>query len=141
MPRTTLQGLVAQVNASAAPVRLTALNGAPLAPLIPSALAGGRDEKPGRSGTASTCPSDPMRRKGWGFLSVDVRTTTKRIVVNRSQKTLTVFRGNRRIFRTRVAVGRRDRQTPRGTFYVAAKYVPPLNALVSAYALERARRP
>ena len=133
-----IAGLVAQVNASAAPVRLTGLNGAaPLAARIPSPLAGGRDEKPGTLWYRLNLPIRPHGQKGWvPALSVSVRTTTKRVVVNRSQKTLTVFRGNRRIFRTRVAVGRLDRQTPRGNFYVAAKYVPPLNALVSAYALE-----
>jgi lipoprotein-anchoring transpeptidase ErfK/SrfK len=49
---------------------------------------------------------------------------------------LQVYRNGQRIFRARVAVGRPDRKTPLGRFYVAAKYVPPRNALVSTYALE-----
>jgi lipoprotein-anchoring transpeptidase ErfK/SrfK len=65
-----------------------------------------------------------------------VRSTTRRVVVRRAAKVLEVYRGSRRIFRARVAVGRPDRQTPRGNFYVAAKYVPPRNAFVSTYALE-----
>jgi lipoprotein-anchoring transpeptidase ErfK/SrfK len=82
-------------------------------------------------------PARPLNRKGWIPASAArVKPTVKRIVVNRSTHWLQVYNGNKRVFRTRVATGRSDRPTPLGLFYVAAKYRPPFNALVTAYALE-----
>jgi lipoprotein-anchoring transpeptidase ErfK/SrfK len=130
-------GLTNQINASSAPVRASVLSAGPLAQIGPTALSGGTNAKPGTLWYRLNLPIRPFGRKGWIPASTAlVRPTSKRVVVRRSTKVLEVFNGNRRIYRTRVAVGRPDRKTPLGNFYVAAKYRPPLNALVSAYALE-----
>jgi lipoprotein-anchoring transpeptidase ErfK/SrfK len=130
--------LANQINASSAPVSTTVLaGGSPLAQIGPTALAGGTNGKPGTLWYRLNLPIRPYGQKGWIPASAaDVRTTTRRLVVHRGSKVLVVLNRGRRIFRTRVAVGRPDRRTPLGSFYVAAKYRPPLNALVSAYALE-----
>ena len=133
-----LRDLVNRVNASSAPVNLELLNAAaPLGVLAPASLSGGRDEKAGTLWYRLNLPIRPFGQTGWIPASTAaVRTTAKRIVINRRTKVLQVFKGRRQIFRARVAVGRPDRKTPRGNFYVAAKYVPPRNAMVSTYALE-----
>jgi lipoprotein-anchoring transpeptidase ErfK/SrfK len=101
------------------------------------ALAGGQNGNPGRVWLKLNLPIRPFGQTGWvPEESVDVRPTEKRILVDRSARRITVYRGSRRIFSARVAVGRPDRKTPLGNFYVAAKYRPPMNALVSGYALE-----
>jgi lipoprotein-anchoring transpeptidase ErfK/SrfK len=82
-------------------------------------------------------PVRPYGRTGWvRSEGVEVFTIRERVVVRRRARVLEVYRGSRRILRTRVAVGRPGRPTPRGNFYVAAKYVPQRNSLVSTYALE-----
>ena len=82
-------------------------------------------------------PVRPYGRTGWILAEqVDVHSIPIRVVVRRGSRALSVYRGGRRLLRTRVAVGRPDRKTPLGNFYVAAKYVPARNALVSTYALE-----
>lgn len=55
-----------------------------------------------------------VRRSALGGYTV-VRT---RLVVDRRRLTATLLRDGRRVFRARVAVGRRDAPTPRGEFYV-----------------------
>jgi lipoprotein-anchoring transpeptidase ErfK/SrfK len=82
-------------------------------------------------------PVRPYGRTGWVRAEgVEVFSVRERVVVRRSARILEVYRGARRILRTRVAVGRPGRPTPLGNFYVAAKYAPTRNALVSAFALE-----
>lgn len=82
-------------------------------------------------------PVRPYGRTGWVRADgVELFTVRERVVVRRRARVLDVYRGARRIFRTRVAVGRPGRPTPLGNFYVAAKYVPTRNSLVSTYALE-----
>lgn len=130
-------GLAAQINASSAPVRATALAAGPLAPIGPTALTGGSDGNPGRLWYRLNLPIRPFGRTGWiPAEAATVRPTTHTVVIRRGARILQVLRNGRRVFSTRVAVGRPDRKTPLGQFYVAAKYVPPRNALVSTYALE-----
>jgi lipoprotein-anchoring transpeptidase ErfK/SrfK len=82
-------------------------------------------------------PVRPYGRTGWvRSEGVEVFTIRQRVVIRRRARVLDVYRGSRRILRTRVAVGRPGRPTPLGNFYVAAKYVPQRNSLVSTYALE-----
>ena len=82
-------------------------------------------------------PRKPYGQTGWlRAEGVEVYSIAERVVVHRGRRVLVVFRGKERIFRTRVAVGRSDRPTPLGNFYVAAKYVPVRTSLVSTYALE-----
>lgn len=82
-------------------------------------------------------PLRPYGQTGWLQADgVDVYSVAERVVVHRARRVLEVYRGAKRILRARVAVGRRDRPTPLGNFYVAAKYVPVRTRLVSTYALE-----
>ncbi len=130
-------GLAAQINAKQLPVRATAVKSGPLTPIVPTSLAGGSDGKAGRVWYRLNLPIRPFGQTGWiPAWAASVRPTTRSVVVRRGAKVLQVYRRGERIFRARVAVGRPDRKTPLGRFYVAAKYVPPRNALVSTYALE-----
>ena len=135
---TNVSGLAALLNGFKAPVvaKSVLTDGVPLTQGT-SGLSGGKNGNPGRVWYKLNLPIRPFGQTGWvPEDSVDIKPTTKRVVVDRSQRRLTVFQGNRRIYSARVAVGRPDRKTPLGSFYVAAKYVPPMNALVSGYALE-----
>lgn len=131
--------LVEQVNGSSLPITATLLNGAaPLAP-VPTSLgfSGGRDAKEGVLWYKLNLPIRPYGQTGWvPAESVALRPTTKVIIVHRRAKFLEVRSNGRRVFRGRIATGRANRPTPLGNFYVAAKYRPPQNAMVSAYALE-----
>ena len=134
---TDLASLAAFVNASAAPVTATVVGSGPLYPILWTSLAGGHNGNPGQLWYKLNLPIRPFGQTGWVPAdAVDVRPTKRRVVLHRASKVLEVFQGTRRIYRARVAVGRPDRKTPLGRFYVAAKYVPPRNALVSTYALE-----
>jgi lipoprotein-anchoring transpeptidase ErfK/SrfK len=136
-PEGDLTTLVNRVNESAAPVNATAVAGGPLAPVAFVPLAGGRNDNPGRLWYRLNLPIRPFGQTGWiPADAADVRPTTTSVVIRRGARVLEIYRNGRRIFRTRVAVGRPNRKTPLGRFYVAAKYVPPRNALVSTYALE-----
>ena len=132
-----LDGLARAINAAATPVTAEVLARDAVLADGSAATAGGRDGDPGRLWYKLNLPVRPFGTTGWVPAdSVDVRPTTRRIVVRRSARVLEVYRGARRIFRTRVAVGRSDRPTPIGNFYVAAKFRPPRTTLVSTYALE-----
>ena len=70
----------------------------------------------------------PLRPNGLtGYVRADavwlgrVRT---RIVVDLSERRVTLYRGGRRILRARAAIGSRDTPTPRGRFYVNQRLVP-----------------
>jgi lipoprotein-anchoring transpeptidase ErfK/SrfK len=130
--------LANHINSFSYPVRATVLvDGTPLAPTSLAPLAGGRNGKPGKVWYRLNLPIRPYGQTGWvPAESVNVRTTRTRVVIHRRAHFLAVYRAGRRIFRAPVATGRRDRPTPLGNFYVAAKYRPRANAAVSAYALE-----
>ena len=130
--------LANEINQRSPAITATPLAGGALAD-APSYtdLRGGRNENPGRLWYKLNLPIRPFGQTGW--IPADaaiVKPTTTRVVIRRGARVLDVLRNGRRVFRTRVAVGRPDRKTPLGNFYVAAKYVPPQNALVSTYALE-----
>ena len=98
---------------------------------------GARKDRTGRLWYKLSLPMRPYGTTGWvRSEGVALRPIAERIVVDRSARVLTVYRGRRVIFRTRVAVGRADRPTPLGYFYVAAKFRPRPTAFVSAYAFE-----
>jgi hypothetical protein len=132
-----LNALATTVNAMNIPVQAAAVGAAPLALTSARHLAGGTAGKAGKLWFKIVVPARPLNRRGWiPASSVRVKKTIKSIVVNRSTHYLEVFKYGKRVFRTRVATGRPDRPTPRGLFYIAAKYHPPENAAVTAYALE-----
>jgi lipoprotein-anchoring transpeptidase ErfK/SrfK len=82
-------------------------------------------------------PTRPLNRKGWlPAYAARIKPAETTIVVNRTTHWLQVFKNGKRIYKTRVATGRPDRRTPAGLFYIAAKYKPPENAAVTAFALE-----
>jgi lipoprotein-anchoring transpeptidase ErfK/SrfK len=131
--------LVAQVNAAGLAVSASLLNAS--APLAAAgtvlAFSGGRDGNEGVLWYRLNLPLKPYGQKGWvPAESVTLKPTTKMIIVHRRAKFLEVRANGRRVFRAPIATGRADRPTPLGNFYVAAKYRPPQNAMVSAYALE-----
>jgi lipoprotein-anchoring transpeptidase ErfK/SrfK len=70
----------------------------------------------------------PMRPNGtYGWVPAETITITPRvtrIVVRRGERRLRVYRGSRVLFSTPVAVGSKGRETPLGSFYVTARFVP-----------------
>jgi lipoprotein-anchoring transpeptidase ErfK/SrfK len=129
--------LAASVNSRSLPLLASAPGTGTLAFTGKTFLAGGKTAKPGVVWLKLNLPVRPLGQRGWIRASAaQIAPTRFHIVVNRSTHVLKLFKGSKRIFQTRVATGRPDRRTPRGTFYVAAKYVPHFNALVSGYALE-----
>jgi len=79
----------------------------------------------GRRWYRARLPRRPNGTTGW-VRAAALRLTPvgHRIVVRRSQRTLT-FRGDGRVLmRTRVAVGARGMETPTGRFYVTARFRP-----------------
>jgi lipoprotein-anchoring transpeptidase ErfK/SrfK len=131
-------GLAAAVNAAGLPLTATQAGTGTLALVAGKALAGGKRGNPGKLWYRISLPIRPFNQKGWiPARAAKLRAAPRTIVVNRTTHWLEVFdRSHKRVFRTRVATGRPDRPTPRGLFYIAAKYVPPENAAVTAFALE-----
>ena len=82
-------------------------------------------------------PMRPNGRTGWvrGDL-VSLRPVERRIVIGRRARVLGVWQGERRIFRTRVAVGAPGTETPLGTFYVTAELPNPSATALGRYAIE-----
>ena len=134
-----LAALAASVNTTVPSLKATVIGSGPLKHTSTTGvhLAGGTQGNPGRFWLKVVVPARPLGRRGWipGY-AARARATHKSVIVDRGSHWLTVFQDGKRIFRTRVATGRADRPTPLGLHYVAAKYRPPQNALVSAYALE-----
>ena len=131
-----LVGLANTVNAVALPLTAAAVSAGPLA-YTSHHLGGGTKGNAGRLWLRIVIPARPLNRKGWIPASAArIKPAEKMIVVNRTTHWLQVFKGSKRVFKTRVATGRPDRRTPSGLFYIAAKYVPPENAAVTAFALE-----
>ena len=81
----------------------------------------------------------PMRPNGtYGWVpaeSITVTTRVTRIVVRRDERRLRVYRGSRVLFSTAVAVGSKGRETPLGSFYVTARFVPD-DSFLGTFALE-----
>lgn len=72
-------------------------------------------------------PGRPNGRKGWvraSRLRLLGTAGPFRILVDRSRRRLTLFRGARPVFTSRVAVGTSDAPTPLGSFYVTAAFAP-----------------
>ena len=81
----------------------------------------------------------PMRPNGtYGWVPADTITVTPRvtrIVVRRGERRLRVYRGSRVLFSTPVAVGSKGRETPLGSFYVTARFVPD-DSFLGSFAFE-----
>lgn len=83
----------------------------------------------GRTRTSSgrwyriSVPMRPNGRYGWvRAAAVSLRPVSMRIVVDRSARTLTLYRGANVRYRTRTAVGAPGMETPIGRFYVTAAF-------------------
>jgi lipoprotein-anchoring transpeptidase ErfK/SrfK len=96
-------------------------------------------ERRGSQGAAWLRVSLPMRpngRTGWVRASaVHTRPVERRIVVDLSSRTLRVVEHGHTRYTTRVAIGRRGAETPTGSFYVTATFVPK-ERFLGAYAFE-----
>lgn len=81
-------------------------------------------------------PMRPNGRDGWVRASfVQSQPIYKRVVVDLSSRRLSLYDHNRLRYRTRVAIGTRENPTPRGHFYVQARFHP-TNSFYGAFAFE-----
>ncbi len=81
-------------------------------------------------------PMRPNGTAGWvPAASVSVSPRTTQIVIRRGERRLRVYRNGRLAFTTIVAVGSKGRETPLGSFYVTARFVPD-DSFLGAFALE-----
>jgi lipoprotein-anchoring transpeptidase ErfK/SrfK len=81
-------------------------------------------------------PGRPNGRTGWVPAGkVALEPIAKKIVVDRSARRLDLFDGERRLMRTRVAVGARGMETPLGRFYVTGRFTP-RDPFFGSFALE-----
>jgi len=83
--------------------------------------------------------SPPMRPNGTaGWIpaaAAEVHPVTARIVVERGRRRISVYRNGKRIVVGAVAVGAPGMETPLGSFYVTARFVP-TDPFLGAYAFE-----
>jgi lipoprotein-anchoring transpeptidase ErfK/SrfK len=83
--------------------------------------------------------SVPMRPNGtMGWIparSVSLSPTPSKIVINRSARTIDVYRGGRQALHATVAIGAPGMETPVGHYYVAARFVPE-DSFLGVFALE-----
>ena len=81
-------------------------------------------------------PGRPNGRTGWiPAGAATIAPAAKVIVIDRSERRLELWQGNRRLLATTVAVGAPGMETPLGLFYVQWKFVPTAEIL-GAYAFE-----
>ena len=70
-------------------------------------------------------PVKPNGAAGWvRAADVDVATVRTRVLVDLSERRLTLFRGGRPVFSTRAAIGSAATPTPTGAYYVNQRLVP-----------------
>jgi lipoprotein-anchoring transpeptidase ErfK/SrfK len=75
-------------------------------------------------------PGRPNGRTGWiPAAAADIRPVRELIQIDLSARTLALWSKGRVVLKTRVAVGRRGMETPRGLFYVTWKLVPRASVL------------
>lgn len=83
-------------------------------------------------------PIRPYGTTGWAPAEAfELGPIDERIVIHRDARVLDFYRGSRLLLRTRIAVGRPDRPTPLGSFYVTSKFRPsPDTPILGKYAFE-----
>lgn len=68
-------------------------------------------------------PMRPNGKFGWvKAVALQLHPVHKRMVIDRSARTLTLMKDGKRLFTTRVAVGKPGAETPLGRFYLAAAF-------------------
>jgi lipoprotein-anchoring transpeptidase ErfK/SrfK len=81
-------------------------------------------------------PGRPNGRYGWvGAEFVDSVSVYKKVVVDLSSRTLSLYDEGRLLYRTRVAIGTPHNPTPKGNFYVQARFKP-THRILGAFAFE-----
>jgi len=84
--------------------------------------------------------SIPMRPNGtYGWIPADtvsLKPTHSQIVVSISRRTIDVYRFGKHKWHGKVAVGAPGRETPKGHYYVAARFVPYKDPFLGVFALE-----
>lgn len=81
-------------------------------------------------------PGRPNGRYGWVLgNNLQLGLVTQRIVIDRSERRLRYYDGDKLLLETEVAVGKAGAETPLGRFYVTAKYKAQA-PILGAYALE-----
>jgi lipoprotein-anchoring transpeptidase ErfK/SrfK len=84
--------------------------------------------------------SIPMRPNGtYGWIpaaAVKLAPTGSRIIVHIGARTIDVYRHGRHVVHAAVAVGAPGRETPRGHFYVTARFVPYHDPFLGVFAVE-----
>lgn len=97
-------------------------------------------ETTGSDGQAWYRVSIPMRPNGtYGWIPADtvsLRPTHSQIVVSISRRTIDVYRFGKHKWHGKVAVGAPGRETPKGHYYVAARFVPYKDPFLGVFALE-----
>lgn len=105
------------------------------APTILLAVAEQRDAD-GRLWLKVAIPGRPNGRYGWVSANlVESSPVQKKLVVDLSSRTLYLYDHGRLRYRTRVAIGTRHNPTPKGNFYVQARFKP-THKILGAFAFE-----
>jgi lipoprotein-anchoring transpeptidase ErfK/SrfK len=90
----------------------------------------------GRPWYRISVPMRPNGTMGWiPARSVSLSPTPSKIVINRSARTIDVYRGGKHALHAMVAVGAPGMETPVGHYYVTTRFVPD-NSFLGVFALE-----
>jgi lipoprotein-anchoring transpeptidase ErfK/SrfK len=90
----------------------------------------------GRPWLRLNLPMRPNGTTGWiPAAAADAHPIDVRIRVSRAARTLSLYRRNRLLYRTTVAVGAPGMETPVGNFYITARFVPD-NGFLGVFAFE-----
>ena len=99
------------------------------------ALSASRDAK-GTRWLKLSLPARPNGSTGWiRASSVELRPVARTLVIDLSARKLRVLERGKTRFATRVAIGRRGMETPRGLFYITATFRP-TERYLGSYAFE-----
>jgi lipoprotein-anchoring transpeptidase ErfK/SrfK len=97
-------------------------------------------KKTGKDGQVWYRISVPMRPNGkYGWIPasvVELKPTVSKIVVNVGSRTIDVYRRGKHVWHGQVAVGAPGMETPRGHYYVTARFVPYKDPFLGVFAVE-----
>ena len=82
-------------------------------------------------------PGRPNGRVGWvRAAQVSVKPMPWQVVVFRGSRVLQVWKGDRKVYESKVAVGAPGMETPTGLYYVTVRFKPVRQAFLGAFAFE-----
>jgi lipoprotein-anchoring transpeptidase ErfK/SrfK len=94
----------------------------------------------GKDGSLWYRISVPMRPNGtYGWIpatAVDLKPTVSKIVVHVDSRKIDIYRNAKHVWHGEVAVGAPGRETPRGHYYVTARFVPYKDPFLGVFAVE-----